>query len=219
MWTTKITSIALSLAASCLFFTSTASANDTEEPLSGHSSRLEEVVQFTDSPVTAIDTIVESQAKNTNNDISNYIAQTVLDDINEKIINNFVEKIEPAQEEVSSGELTQALGARNTSFSWGNCTYYVAQKKYVTWGGNAKDWYYNAKAKGVSVGHTPKAWAIIVFKAGNGYHPRYGHVGIVEKVNNNGSILISEMNAKGLGVVSTRTVKLDHKILWYIYAK
>mgnify|MGYP000214180685 FL=1 len=33
----------------------------------------------------------------------------------------------------------------------------------------------------------------------------YGHVAVLEKINADGSIEISESNAKGLGVISTRT--------------
>ena len=34
-------------------------------------------------------------------------------------------------------------------FAWGNCTWYVAQHKSVTWHGNANQWIRNAKAAGV----------------------------------------------------------------------
>lgn len=34
----------------------------------------------------------------------------------------------------------------------------------------------------------------------------YGHIAIIEEVHKDGSILISEANAKGVGVVSTRSI-------------
>ncbi|MCD4924050.1 hypothetical protein IV479_03715, partial [Enterococcus faecalis] len=48
----------------------------------------------------------------------------------------------------------------------------------------------------------------------------YGHVAFVEKVFKDGSILISEMNVKGLNVVSTRTISADETHLMnYIVPK
>ncbi|MBW1570702.1 CHAP domain-containing protein, partial [Streptococcus sp. SPC0] len=38
-----------------------------------------------------------------------------------------------------------------------------------------------------------------------GADPTYGHIAFVEQVKSDGSILISETNTKGLGVVSYRT--------------
>lgn len=37
-------------------------------------------------------------------------------------------------------------------------------------------------------------------------HQHYGHVAFVEKVNSDGSIVISESNVKGLGIISHRTI-------------
>ncbi|PZM83604.1 hypothetical protein DLH72_03605, partial [Candidatus Gracilibacteria bacterium] len=67
------------------------------------------------------------------------------------------------------------------SFAWGNCTWYVAQYKNVTWGGNANQWMRNAKAKGYATGSSPKIGSIVQF-SGRGYNPIYGHVGIVINV-------------------------------------
>ena len=55
--------------------------------------------------------------------------------------------------------------------------------------GNANSWAYNAAAAGYTVNHTPEAGA--VFQTGSGW---YGHVGYVESVNSDGSIIVSEMN-------------------------
>lgn len=85
-------------------------------------------------------------------------------------------------------------------FPWGWCTWYVASRRHVPWGGNAGTWLYHAKAYGANIGKTPKAGAIIVTNESS-----YGHVGIVEKVSG-GSITISEMNYRGFGVVSKRTI-------------
>jgi surface antigen len=40
-------------------------------------------------------------------------------------------------------------------FVWGNCTYYVATHKNVTWRGNANQWLRNAAAAGVATGNKP----------------------------------------------------------------
>jgi surface antigen len=40
-------------------------------------------------------------------------------------------------------------------FAAGNCTWYVAQNKSVSWRGNANQWMRNAKAAGVKTGQTP----------------------------------------------------------------
>lgn len=48
-------------------------------------------------------------------------------------------------------------------FAWGNCTWYVAQNKSVTWRGNANRWMTNAKAAGIKTGQTPIPGAIIQF--------------------------------------------------------
>ncbi len=47
----------------------------------------------------------------------------------------------------------------------------------------------------------------VVFEAGQfGADQHYGHVAFVEKVNSDGSIVISESNVKGLGIISHRTI-------------
>jgi len=86
------------------------------------------------------------------------------------------------------------------SFPWGWCTWYVASRRHVPWGGNAGTWLYHAKAYGANIGRTPKPGAIMVSG-----ESRWGHVGIVESVSG-GSFTISEMNYKGFGVVDRRTI-------------
>ena len=98
------------------------------------------------------------------------------------------------------------------AFPYGYCTWYVASKKYVPWGGNAGTWLYHAKAYGAKTGKTPKKGAILVTN-----ESWYGHVAIVEKVDGN-SITISEMNYKGFGVRSTRTLSTKSSVIkGYIY--
>lgn len=74
----------------------------------------------------------------------------------------------------------------------GQCTQWAWYKRGgnipSTWG-NANSWAYNAAAQGYVVDRTPAAGAI--FQTGSGWA---GHVGYVEAVNPDGSIVVSEMN-------------------------
>lgn len=97
-------------------------------------------------------------------------------------------------------------------FPYGYCTWYVASKKYVPWGGNAGTWLYNAKAYGAKTGKSPKSGAIIVTS-----ESWYGHVGIVTKVKGD-EVVISEMNYAGFGKVSSRTISSKSRVIkGYIY--
>lgn len=95
--------------------------------------------------------------------------------------------------------LTAAQRTGPGLFEWGNCTWWVAQRRAVTWLGNGGEWYANARAQGYEVGNTPLAGAILV-RSGS----YYGHVAYVESVDGT-SFTISEMNVSGLGVLTTRT--------------
>lgn len=53
---------------------------------------------------------------------------------------------------------------KGNSFVWGNCTYFVANHKNITWHGNANTWLRNAAAEGIPTGSTPAPGAIIVFQ-------------------------------------------------------
>ena len=103
-------------------------------------------------------------------------------------------------------------------FPWGECTYYVAFRrsalgKSVTWGGNANQWLRNAKAQGVQEGTEPLPGAIVVTNDSI----RYGHVAIVEQVTGD-SIVVSEMNYKGKGIIDQRTISIaSRSIKGYIY--
>lgn len=97
-------------------------------------------------------------------------------------------------------------------FPWGQCTWYVAQRRYVPWSGHAKQWIANARAYGYSIGNSPKVGAIIVTR-----ESWYGHVGYVESVGS-GTVTFAESNYKGLGVITRRTLNVnDRRILGYIY--
>lgn len=97
-------------------------------------------------------------------------------------------------------------------FPYGYCTWYVAQKRYVPWGGNAGTWLYHAKSAGYKTGKAPQVGAIIVTT-----ESWWGHVAIVESVSG-GSVTISEMNYKGWGKRSSRTIAANSRVIkGYIY--
>jgi surface antigen len=86
-------------------------------------------------------------------------------------------------------------------FPYGYCTWWVAHKRNIPWNGNAWQWYGNAQSYGRSVGRTPVPGAVLVT-----WESSVGHVAYVESVNSDGSFTVSEMNYRGWGVASTRTV-------------
>jgi surface antigen len=88
-------------------------------------------------------------------------------------------------------------------FPYGYCTWYAAQHHHVTWLGMAGEWLTNAQAQGVPTSSEPTPGAIVVYGPGRGYSG-YGHVAIVESVNDDGTFAVSEMNYGGWGQVDTR---------------
>jgi surface antigen len=95
-------------------------------------------------------------------------------------------------------------GGFRDAFPFGQCTWWAAYNREVTWGGNARDWLENAKAQGVATADYPSLGAIAVYKPG-GQYSEYGHVAIVTAVTPR-SYTVSEMNAPVWGRVSTRVI-------------
>ena len=89
-------------------------------------------------------------------------------------------------------------------FPYGQCTWWAAYNRQVSWGGNAGDWLANAQALGARTSKQPSPGAIAVYAPGNGYSG-YGHVAVVVAVAI-GSYSVSEMNFIGWGQVNTRTI-------------
>lgn len=86
-------------------------------------------------------------------------------------------------------------------FPKGYCTWYVAQKVYVPWGGNAKNWPANARGHGAVIDKDPSPGAILVTND----NARYGHVAYIEKVTET-TITVSEMNYERFGKVNWREI-------------
>ena len=93
-------------------------------------------------------------------------------------------------------------------FTWGYCTWYVAERRNVPWFGNAGTWLIGARAAGFATGSTPTVGAIMVTSEGS-----VGHAAIVDAVNPDGTITVSEMNFRGFGVISSRTIPATYGLI------
>jgi surface antigen len=116
-----------------------------------------------------------------------------------------------------SGLSTNDYYGKSHSYPYGQCTWWVAQKRAVPSWGNAVDWINNAVAAGYEVcpGRycVPRIGAIIYLKG----HRIYGHVAYVERIEG-GKVIFSEMNYIGLGRMNYRSLKMtDVLIQGYIY--
>jgi surface antigen len=98
-------------------------------------------------------------------------------------------------------------GGSGHRFPYGYCTWYVSQRRYIPWGGNAISWLANARAYGKSTGRTPRPGAIMVST-----ESRWGHVALVESVSGS-TFTISEMNYVGFGKKSTRTLSKNSPVV------
>lgn len=102
----------------------------------------------------------------------------------------------------------KSAGSKINGYPYGYCTYYVASKRHVpsSWG-DAKAWLNSAQRAGYATGSQPAVGAIIVTR-----ESWWGHVAYVERVDGN-SVTISEMNARGWGVTSSRTISTNDGIV------
>ena len=108
--------------------------------------------------------------------------------------------------------LTKAIdtnGYVTSTYPWGECTWYVFNRgkqvgvNFDPFMGNGGQW---MNKPGFTTTHTPTEHSALSFSPGQaGADPIYGHIAFVEQVKSDGSILISECNVKGLGVISYRT--------------
>ena len=99
-------------------------------------------------------------------------------------------------------------------FPYGYCTYYVSTRYPIPWSGHAKSWLANSRAYGFSTGSVPQKGAIVVTT-----ESWWGHVAVVESVSKS-HITVSEMNYKGWGKTSIRSISINSGIIrGYIYIR
>jgi len=116
----------------------------------------------------------------------------------------------------------------SNSFYVGNCTWYAAiispsifgpvvdGKQERKFGGNANQWYANARAAWFSVGQTPRVWAIIVYSR---LRSSAGHVAVVREIHAaDGKMIVEDMNYAGKFIVTKRREDINRDgVIWYIY--
>jgi N-acetylmuramoyl-L-alanine amidase len=105
------------------------------------------------------------------------------------------------------GVVAPRYGGNGYDYGW--CTWHAANRRIEigrplpTNLGNAISWYSLAQRAGLPVGTQPQAGAVLWHANMGGL----GHVAFVEKVNDDGSILVSDMNYPSWGRVTYRTVQ------------
>jgi surface antigen len=112
-----------------------------------------------------------------------------------------------------AASVNRTPGAKINGYPYGWCTYYVATRRRVPTGwGNARNWLSSAKRAGYATGSEAVSGAIVVTSESG-----LGHVAYVESVNG-GTIIISEMNYEGWGVISRRTISANGGVVrGYVY--
>ncbi len=75
--------------------------------------------------------------------------------------------------------------------------------------GNAHGWASKAAANGYNVNNTPSVGAIVQSYAGTNGAYSSGHVAVVESINPDGSITVSEMGWPTAGTKTMRTISAD----------
>lgn len=116
-------------------------------------------------------------------------------------------KAAPRAAKPAAPKMNRGASGGNT-YSPGYCTWYAKNKRPDLPNnlGNANTWVSRAAAQGIPTGSAPRAGAI----GQQGMHVVY-----VERVNGDGTVTISEMNYRGLYVISSRTVPAG--TFMYIY--
>lgn len=101
-------------------------------------------------------------------------------------------------------------GTVGNRYAYGNCTWWVYERRAAigrpvgSFWGNGKSWALSGASAGHAVNNSPAVGAVLVETAGY-----FGHVAIVESINGDGSIVISEMNNSaygGFNIVNDRTI-------------
>ncbi|WP_161980955.1 phage tail tip lysozyme [Streptococcus sp. S784/96/1] len=113
----------------------------------------------------------------------------------------------------SDRSVLEGQGYPGNAYELGNCTWYVYNrmteigKPIYAYLGDASSWVESSRARGYTITTTPRVGSAAVFLNNvAGAHPHWGHVGVVEYVNSDGTFLMSEMNFTGLYRMTWRTL-------------
>jgi len=100
-----------------------------------------------------------------------------------------------------SGPISYGGGGSTAGYPFGSCTWGAARLSWdnVTYLGNAKDWFWNARARGMATGYTPRVGATVVYQPGVQGASGLGHVAHVVAVYGNGTFEVEEMSYYGYG--------------------
>lgn len=125
-----------------------------------------------------------------------------------------------AEEAAGQGTSNGDVGNR---YAVGQCTWWAYERRKQlgistpSYLGNGGEWYKNAASYGLTADHTPRPGAAISFAPGQVSRSVYGHVGVVEWYSAaTDTIVISEMNVRGKGIVSYRTFT-NASQYWYVH--
>src|SRR5699024_6346827 len=118
-----------------------------------------------------------------------------------------------AASQPSASTPSQSVSNGKNWYDWGTCAWYVFERRSEMglstgngWG-DASNWASAAQSSGYSVGNTPEVGAVMHAPAYTNGSYGQGHVAVVERVNGDGSILVSEMQfGGGVGDKNTRTL-------------
>lgn len=121
-------------------------------------------------------------------------------------------------------QVSHDTGDSGNDYPFSQCTWWVYVRRHQlglpvgSHFGNGAQWADSARALGYQVDHTPSVGAVMVFARGQlGASAQYGHVAVVEAVEDDGSVITSESGAALHGkAVSRRIWNCDQ--FWFIHS-
>lgn len=110
-------------------------------------------------------------------------------------------------------KVNHATGDSGNAYEFSQCTWWAYLRRHQlglpvgSHFGNGGQWAASARGMGYAVDNKPQVGDVMVFAPGQeGSDPSYGHVAIVESVNPDGTVTISECGAVWQGVIHIRTI-------------